>query len=70
MGAEGDWEMSQPVETIVVEDAATVGCDGGGGQLGHPLVYLVMGKEGSVSCPYCGRLYVLSENADISGHGH
>ncbi len=45
-------------ETIEV-DTATVGCDGGGGALGHPLVYLNLGPAGKVDCPYCDRQYVL-----------
>ena len=46
---------------------ATVGCDGGGGALGHPMVYLKIGaaKDGAaaITCPYCSRRYVLSEDA-------
>lgn len=61
--------MSQPPETIEVETHA-VGCDGGGGALGHPLVYLTMGKTGTVDCPYCGRRYVLSEAAKAHGPAH
>ena len=59
----------QPVETIVV-DENQVGCDGGGGALGHPLVYLTMGPDGKVDCPYCGRRFVQSESGKASGHGH
>jgi len=47
----------QPAEIIHVE-TATVGCDGGDGPLGHPLVYLPIGVSGSVDCPYCGRRFV------------
>jgi uncharacterized Zn-finger protein len=47
-----------------------VACDGGGGALGHPLVYLTVGQEGRVDCPYCSRRYVLSETAKVGGHGH
>lgn len=50
--------MQTPKETISVE-TPTVGCDGGGGALGHPLVYLTMTKKGAVDCPYCGRHFVL-----------
>jgi uncharacterized Zn-finger protein len=35
-----------------------VGCDGGDGPLGHPLVYLPLGAAGEVDCPYCGRRYI------------
>jgi uncharacterized Zn-finger protein len=48
-------------EKIIV-DEHRVACDGGGGALGHPLVYMEMGDETSVQCPYCGRLYVLDED--------
>ncbi len=39
------------VEAVVVE-SATVGCDGGGGALGHPKVFLKIGDDGEVVCPY------------------
>jgi len=58
----------QPIETIQVE-TEKVGCDGGGGALGHPLVYVTLGKEGRADCPYCSRHYVLKEGAKL-GHGH
>jgi uncharacterized Zn-finger protein len=44
-------------ETIYV-DADSVACDGGGGVLGHPLVYLAIDKSGQVECPYCSRRFV------------
>jgi len=52
----------EPVETMIVEDT-TVGCDGGGGPLGHPLVYLTLKRGGTIDCPYCGRRYVQRERA-------
>ncbi|HTQ13128.1 MAG TPA: zinc-finger domain-containing protein [Rhizomicrobium sp.] len=59
--------MSQPAqisppETIEVDDTR-VACDGGGGALGHPKVYLEMGDEGFVECPYCDRRFVLRPGA-------
>ena len=42
----------------IATDQTTVSCDGGGGALGHPRVFLHM-EDGRVECPYCGRLYVL-----------
>lgn len=56
-----------PVETITV-DSPVVACDGGGGALGHPRVYLNMGEKHDIDCPYCGRHYVLKAGA--GGHGH
>jgi uncharacterized Zn-finger protein len=54
-----------PTEVIHV-DGRTVACDGGGGVLGHPRVYLRIAAA-QVLCPYCSRLYILNEGA---GHGH
>ena len=50
-------------ETIEV-DHTRVACDGGGGTLGHPRVYLEMGDEHSVECPYCDRRFVLRKGAE------
>jgi Uncharacterized protein conserved in bacteria len=36
-----------------------VACDGGGGALGHPLVYLEMGEDEVVECGYCDRRFRL-----------
>ena len=33
-------------------------CDGGGGVLGHPKVYMAIDHTGRVACSYCGRLFV------------
>lgn len=47
----------QPFETIYV-DTQVVACNGGGGALGHPRVYLNLGPTHRVECPYCSRLYI------------
>jgi len=44
-------------ETFIV-DQDRVGCDGGGGALGHPLTYYSLGDEGRAVCGYCGRVFV------------
>lgn len=49
-------------ETITV-DSPVVACDGGGGALGHPRVYLNMGDKSEIDCPYCGRQYLLKGGA-------
>jgi uncharacterized Zn-finger protein len=51
--------MAREAPEIIEVETRTVGCDGGGGALGHPLVYLNLGPEGKVDCPYCDRQYVL-----------
>ena len=53
----------EPEKTIRAE-TRTVRCDGGGGPLGHPAVYLKIGDEGAIVCPYCSRRYVLDKDAD------
>ena len=47
-----------PPEEIVVS-VKRVACDGGGGALGHPLVYMDMGEDDHVECGYCDRRFVL-----------
>jgi uncharacterized Zn-finger protein len=47
----------QPFETIYI-DTMVAACNGGGGPLGHPKVYLNLSAEGKVECPYCSRLFV------------
>ena len=51
-----------PPEVFVV-NTTRVSCDGGGGALGHPKVYLQIGEENFVDCGYCDRRFVLSEAA-------
>ncbi|MEM7170502.1 MAG: zinc-finger domain-containing protein [Pseudomonadota bacterium] len=57
----------QPPETIEVENEV-VACDGGGGALGHPRVFLNMEGQGHVVCPYCGRDFVLSAMPAVVKH--
>ena len=42
--------------------SSKVTCDGGGGTLGHPKIYLDMGDETEITCPYCSKLFVLDKN--------
>jgi uncharacterized Zn-finger protein len=61
--------VTEPFEVIIV-DTDRVACDGGGGALGHPKVYLNLGPDGHVECPYCSRLYKRSEGARADAHAH
>ena len=49
----------EPPEVITVR-SHRVSCDGVGGALGHPRVYMEMGAEPFVECPYCDRKFVLA----------
>ena len=44
------------VKPIKANDKEAV-CDGGGGALGHPKVYLPFGKNSAVECYYCGKRF-------------
>jgi uncharacterized Zn-finger protein len=58
-----DFSMPVQVPEIIEVDSTRVACDGGGGALGHPKVFLEMGDESFVECPYCDRRFVLREGA-------
>lgn len=47
-----------PEKIIVAADVDQVACDGGGGPLGHPLVYYSFDGKDSVECLYCDRVFV------------
>jgi uncharacterized Zn-finger protein len=63
--------ISTPADenAIVVTDRV-VGCDGGGGVLGHPLVYLRIEQDGDVVCPYCSRKFVLEGEPGTAASHH
>jgi len=52
-----------PPETITVH-SRRVACDGVGGALGHPRVWIELGGDDVGECPYCDRRFVLA------GSGH
>ena len=52
-----------PAPEIVEAPSKRVMCDGSGGALGHPRVYLEMGEATFVECPYCDRRFVLKGGA-------
>jgi uncharacterized Zn-finger protein len=58
----------EPPETIET-DTETVACEGNDPALGHPRVFLTIGKEGFVECPYCDRRFVLRAGA-AAGAAH
>nr|CAG4648449.1 EOG090X0NBY [Moina brachiata]SVE93424.1 EOG090X0NBY [Moina brachiata] len=42
--------------------ARIVACDGGGGPLGHPKVYINLDKPGNHTCGYCGLRFTKPED--------
>jgi uncharacterized Zn-finger protein len=57
----------EPTEIIETENMV-VRCDGGGGALGHPAVYLNMGSRQEIDCPYCGRRFVRKPGRAVAAH--
>lgn len=47
---------TQAPETVYV-DRTRVSCDGGGGALGHPLVWYSL-DDGDAACGYCDRKFI------------
>ncbi|MCB9987947.1 MAG: zinc-finger domain-containing protein [Rhodospirillales bacterium] len=51
-----------PVQTpemiVVADDVSDVKCDGGGGALGHPVVWYTFDGKDVVECLYCDRAFV------------
>ncbi len=50
---------AEPPEVMVVHEHR-VWCDGIGGALGHPRVYMEIGEQSFVECGYCDRRFVLA----------
>ena len=42
----------------IADNADQVACDGGGGPLGHPLVYYSFDDRDRVDCGYCDRAFI------------
>ena len=47
-----------PEVIAVPANADQVSCDGGGGPLGHPIVYYTFDGGDRVTCKYCDREFV------------
>jgi uncharacterized Zn-finger protein len=62
--------VSKAFELIEVH-ALEVACEGVGGALGHPKVFLHIDQEaGRITCPYCSRTYLLKLLASGRRSGH
>ena len=53
---------TNPNEMVITTSEQRVSCNGGGGALGHPQVWLTMGTDDQVVCPYCSRTYVKADD--------
>jgi uncharacterized Zn-finger protein len=66
-------ESSPPTDTldpaapeVIVVRTKRVACDGVGGALGHPRVWLEMGEANFVECSYCDRRFVLGADHEVA----
>ncbi|HWA22925.1 MAG TPA: zinc-finger domain-containing protein [Caulobacterales bacterium] len=57
-----------PPPEVVEVTTHRVSCEGIGGALGHPRVYIEIGSEGFADCGYCDRRFVYKPGAGGSGH--
>ena len=48
---------------VIMVNTRRVSCNGGGGALGHPKVWMDMGQDNEGRCKYCDRLFRLSPDA-------
>ena len=56
---------NSPLEIVHV-DSKKVSCDGGKGPSWHPLVYLNMGKNDFVTCPYCSKYFTTEKKTGVN----
>lgn len=60
-----------PAFEVIEVSSLEVACDGGGGPLGHPRVFLHIDQDaGEITCPYCSRQYVLKILSAKQSGGH
>ena len=55
-----DDAFKKPSGDMIPTNQSRVACNGGGGTLGHPQIFLTLGSDGRVMCPYCSREFVKS----------
>ncbi len=53
-----------PAPEVISVRSHRISCDGVGGALGHPRVWMEMGEAAFVECPYCDRRFVLAANSE------
>ena len=54
---------------VIVVHSHRIACEGVGGALGHPRVWLEIGSDPFVECGYCDRRFVLA-GAGVHGESH
>lgn len=65
--SDADYSTAPQPEVIAVR-SRRVACDGVGGALGHPRVFMEMGENDWVECLYCDRKFVLARDQGEDEH--
>jgi len=58
--------LEYKITEILHVDSKKVVCEGSKGASGHPKVYLNMGSKDYVICPYCSKVFTVSEKVDAN----
>lgn len=61
ISSNNDFVATPDSPEILRVDTTHVKCDGGGGSLGHPLVYYnILPEVGFIECKYCDKKFILA----------
>lgn len=61
-------QPAYPDPEVIYVDKRRVSCDGGGGALGHPVVWYAL-DDGEAECGYCDRKFIYRpKNGAAAGH--
>jgi len=52
-------KSSKSQTPITIVKSKRVSCDGTGGALGHPRIYIDMGQDNTAKCKYCDQSFKL-----------
>lgn len=52
-----------PDPEVIYVDKRRISCDGGGGALGHPVVWYSL-EDGEAECGYCDRKFIFKSDKD------
>ena len=55
-----------PDPEVIYVDTLRVSCDGGGGALGHPIVWYSL-EDGEAECGYCDRKFIYRPADEAKG---
>jgi uncharacterized Zn-finger protein len=60
-------QTKTPDPEVIYADKRRISCDGGGGALGHPVVWYSL-EDGEAECGYCDRKFVYKPDGEAGAH--